>query len=99
MSIPLQQQASARIISGGLRLDSEKILAQKNIFISIPIKIGNVDSKGGAELRGGRKRSQLEVIAAIEKNRCLQPIDFNNARFFQMVAKNLLDSCLRVFAV
>src|SRR5439155_1248415 len=65
--VPQQQQATARIQPRNLRLRGKKILAEENALVTVAIKIRNVDTERRGELRLGRQRHRVEMVAAIQK--------------------------------
>ena len=64
-----EQQSTSGIQSGYPGARRKEILAEENIFMSVPIEICHDDTESGRELRLGRKRFRVEVIAPVQENR------------------------------
>ena len=69
LAIAVQEKAATRIITRDIGLQREKVLAEEDVLIPVPIEIGHTNRKRGRHLRFDRQWTRLKVIAAIEKER------------------------------
>lgn len=94
LSVPLQQQAAAGIVSRGVRIDREEILAQEDIFIPIAVVIGDADRKTRGKLRFERKDTRLKVVAPVQQGRSFEPVRFGMPHDSTALTHDLLDTRL-----
>src|SRR6266480_1523012 len=81
-AIPSQQEATACIQSRGISRQSKKVLAEKNIFVSVTVEVGDIDAEGGSELRFARQGNGVKMVTSVKEDhgrkRC--HLDFVHAR-------------------
>ena len=74
VAVAAQQQAAPGGVALGFGLGIKKVLAQEDVLGAVAVEVGDVDAKGGSELRREWQRARLETSAAIQEDRALQPI-------------------------
>jgi hypothetical protein len=65
MAIAAKQNATPGIAADRLRLHTEKVLSEKQIFVAITVEVTNANSKGRGELRFSRKDHGLKFSVSI----------------------------------
>src|SRR5215472_5013770 len=73
--VALEQQSATGVAAGGLRLRCKEVLAEKDVFSSITIKIRDDDGKGWSELRFWRERDSFKMIAAVKKDHRVEQVN------------------------
>src|SRR5206468_1746264 len=89
MAVAFEPQTAPAIVTRSLAVRRKKILAQKNIFVSVTIDIRDAHAKRRRKLSLARQHDRCEVIATIEKHRGLQPRRIQNLRCFSRCTQQL----------
>ena len=67
-SVAKQDEADARIVAGSLGVHAEEVLREEHILVSVTVKVGDADAKGGSKLGLDGQRPRLEMIAAVQEH-------------------------------
>src|SRR5204863_6019871 len=85
-------QASAGIVARGFWFDVEKVLAQEDVLVAIPIIIRNTHCESGAQLGLHRKDPDFEMALSINKDARLEPAGFPQARALRKNIQHVVDA-------
>src|SRR5207247_3149782 len=91
-AIATQPETAATVIARRLGLHVEKILAQKQVFLTIPIEVTHADAESRRHLRFHRQRLRREAAAPIEEHHRAQIADLQSAGGLRSISQGLLDA-------
>src|SRR5207247_7864240 len=97
--IAKQHQSGSSIVARSLGIHPEEILREENVFVPVPIKVGNTDTKSGRELRFDGQPAGLEVIPAVQEQHGIESCGLKFASNCGLVSKHLLNARATVSAV
>src|SRR5439155_1587122 len=67
-AVAQQQQTAARVIARRGEVGREEVLRQKKIFFAVTVEIGDTGVERGRQLRLGRERVGVEMVASIQED-------------------------------
>ena len=91
-SVAAKQKSASCVQAVVLSTHGKKVLAQKNVFVTIAIEIGDGEGEGRRPLRLWGQRQSFEMIATIEKQHGGEAGHLEAVSFREIISKDLLDA-------
>ena len=90
-AVAAEPQTAPGVESRCFRLCREKVLAEKNVFVSVTIHVGHTHGEYRRKLRFGRQCHSFKMVSAVEENHRRQRVGLQLAGEWHFVAQHAVN--------